>query len=259
MDAWDHRAALALEVARTRAPRVFAELWTALEPELAGWLRTPSFLGRISADEDHRREVLLRAWAQLQDRDFAKLRAFADHTSERGADGARLKAFLRRVVKNLGIDYLRTLPEYIRHRGPAAPPDAGASSARYWRSIVTITSGLHAELPDVEGAALARRMLEFLDESMAPARRRAAELADAGLAPAELAAALGLTDPADAVRAARAARERRLYRPALELWSTGLDAGEIASSLGLGSAADAERVIGAAKELLRRHFRAEEA
>jgi hypothetical protein len=255
-DPWAEMARLALRLAHEHEPRAFSELWDRLAPEVERWLRQPGFLGRVADDEDHRREIVVRAWEQLQDRDHAKLRAFAER-GEGGDLGPRFRAFTHRVVKNLGIDYLRTLPEFIRHRAEHAPTVAPSSSAPHWRSIVSLTSSA-AGVPyddDAEGLAAARRMLEFLDESIAPARRRAAELADRGLDARAIARELGLPGAREAARAVERARERRLYRPAIELWSQGHDAEEIAAALGLPDGDAAERVLGAAKELLRRHFR----
>lgn len=277
-DTWTDLARLASALVAGRGD--FARLWTGLGPEIERWVRRPGFLGRVAGDEDHGREIVVRAWEQLQDRDLAKLRAFVarepptpggagaepgvaqDGGSDPSCDGRRFRAFVHRVVKNIGIDYLRTLPEYVRLRGrPLPEPEAtrstpaAADEHKHWRSIVSLTSSVEAVASDAEGQLMARRMLCFLDESIAPARRQALDLALAGAPLTELAHALGLGVGPEARRAVERLRERALYRPALELWSQGFDSDEIAARVGLGDGAAADRLVGAAKELLRRHFR----
>lgn len=251
---WDAVESLAREVVVDRTS--WPSLWAAVSATVEGWVGSPSFMGRIAVDEDHRREVLVLTWEKLQERDHAKLRAFFERPAE-GEVGRRFHAWLRRVVKNIGIDYQRTLPEFMRKRtpAPAEPSSASAPSHKYWCSIVSITSNVAAYQNEAEGRAEAQRMLDFLDEEVSPRRRRAVELADAGSSIEEVARALGLRDRREAARVVARARDRLKFRRALELWSQGYADAEIAESLDLEDAAAAERMIKAAKELLRRSFR----
>jgi DNA-directed RNA polymerase specialized sigma24 family protein len=239
----------------------WAAFWDAAAPQVELWVRSPSFVGRLASDEDHQRELVILAWEKLQERDHSKLRAFFERPrdeEEGGGGGRRFRAWLRRVVKNLSVDYMRSLPEYIRKRPPAPDepaPRPSAPSHQYWHSIVSITSGVAAFSDPSEGRAEALRMLDFLDQEVSPRRRLAVELARAGRPPAELARALGLRDPREAERVVARAADRLKFRRALELWSQGYSDLEIAQQLGLGDAAAAERMIKAAKELLRRSFR----
>jgi DNA-directed RNA polymerase specialized sigma24 family protein len=230
--------------------------WAAAAPHVERWVSSPSFVGRIATDEDHRRELVVLTWEKLQERDHAKLRAFFERPREGVAlAGQRFRAWLQRVVKNIGIDYLRSLPEFVRKRSPAAAATPSAPAHRYWQSIVSITSGVAAFPDPSEGLAEARRMLDFLDEEVAPRRRRAVELARAGRSMTEVARALGVRDAREAARIVARAEDRLKFRRALELWSHGFSDEEIAASLELDGAAAAERMIKAAKELLRRSFR----
>jgi hypothetical protein len=233
--------------------------WAQAEPHLERWVAQPSFAGRLATDEDHRREVVVLAWEKLQEREHAKLRSFFERPRD-AERGRRFRAWLRRVVKNIAIDYQRSLPEFVRKRTPSAPRPPGASGAGvpshdYWQSIVSITSNIAQFRDPSEGRAEAQRMLDFLDAEVSPRRRRAAELAATGRPPEEIAAALGVRDRREAARIAARAAERLKFRRALEMWSHGFADAEIASALGLEDEAAAERMIKAAKELLRRAFR----
>lgn len=193
---------------------LYDALWLLLQPAVEAWLETPSFLGRVAEDDDLRREILVRTWVKLRDRDHACLRAFAARSP---ASGPQLRAYLYRVIKNLGTDYLRSLPELAR---------GGQGEPHSWRVFVEWSPDLEAGVlvgnPDVRGA-LVRRMLRTLDDEDERGRARGVE--------------------------------RRWYRPALELWSCGYAPQEVAERLDMPDPATAARVIDAAKELLRRRFR----
>ena len=228
--------------------------WESVSPHVERWVASPGFLGRLALDEDHRREVVVQTWEKLQERDLAKLRAFFARPAE-GEAGRRLRAWLRRVVKNIGIDHQRTLPEFVRKRGPG-PGSPSAPSHDYWRSIVSITSGVAAFEDAGEGRAEAQRLLAFLDDEVAPRRRLAVALVRAGRSLDEVARQVGLRSAREAARVVARAEDRLKFRPALELWSHGFTDDEIATRLELPDGDAAERMIKAAKELLRRAFRA---
>lgn len=216
---WDDLAVRVHALVSAPAPApLYEALWRRLEPVIERWLATPTFLGRVSDDDDLRREILVRTWAKLRDREHGCLRAFTDRPP---AGGAQLRGYLYRVVKNLGTDYLRSLPEMVR--APRNEPDGVAG----WRQFVEWAPGIDGggELvvtTDVRGA-LVRRLLAVLDRAaIDPGARN---------------------------------HERRWYRPALELWSYGLDPDTIAQALDMPDAATAERVVNAAKEFLRRRYR----
>jgi DNA-directed RNA polymerase specialized sigma24 family protein len=104
---WDVIAALVQDVARGEP--TYDRLWAVLAPEVERWVGTPRFLGRVADDEDLRREIVVRTWIKL--RDGVRLRELADATP------AQIRAWLRRVVKNIGIDTLRGCREYARADG----------------------------------------------------------------------------------------------------------------------------------------------
>jgi len=222
-DRWEVIAGLVLAVGRGTAS--FGALWSRLAPEVERWMASPRFLGRLSGEEDHRREVVVRTWVRLRDRDHARLRAFATAELASYPDrAARVRAWLRRVVKNVGIDYLRGLPEFIRTGAPEG------ETRRYWHVLEAAEEDAAAYATtdaDPRARVLVEQMLGYLDRASS---------------------ARGSRSPARA-------RERGLYRAAIERWLHGFDNDEIACQLGLADAAAADRILGSAKELLRRRFR----
>jgi DNA-directed RNA polymerase specialized sigma24 family protein len=255
---WDALVELARRAARDE--EMWSSFWTATAPHIERWAAQPGFVGRLAVDDDHRREVVVQSWEKLQERERAKLGAFfARGDEELGGQGRRFRVWLRRVVKNIAIDYMRTLPEYVRKRPrvgqPSGPTSNPAPSHDYWRSIVSITSNIAVFADPSEGRAEAQRMLDFLEQEVSPRRRLAVEMADAGKTSAEIARRLSLRSAAEADRAVARARDRLKFRAALELWSHGFGDEEIAARLGLEDDAAADRMVKAAKELLRRAFK----
>jgi hypothetical protein len=185
----------------------FTVVWIRLEPEIDRWLRSPSFLGRVSDDEDHRREIIVRTWIKLQQRDHERVRLFA--TTELAASASpqrHARCWLRRVVKNIGIDYVRGLPEYVR-------------SEASWRVLDAVNDELCAEASDPHAAIEAGQLLDALDERANTRRglyRIAIEMWLAGYDTAEIARACELESAAAADRILGAAKEllRRRFRAA---------------------------------------------
>ena len=248
-------------------PGAYERLWSGLQPVLERWLASPSFLGRISEDREARRDVLVIAWEKLQDNGFARLRSFFERSEERKADrdpGARFRSFLFRVVKNIGIDYVRSLPEHIRLRKPKPKTKptsetlssvSPASTAKHWHSIVSLSGDEAGARDPITIRNMARQILEFLDATVPDRLRRAHALYEAGHTPEQIAGDLKLKSPADAERVVTRAQDRLLYRAAIELWSQGYSDTDIAGKLELDDAKHAHRIINAAKEHFKRHYR----
>jgi DNA-directed RNA polymerase specialized sigma24 family protein len=238
--------------------------WLSLSPHLERWVRQPNFLGRVSQREDYCSDIVLITWEKLQQNDYNKMRAYFRRESHSGADpsGGRFKSWMYRVFKNIGIDYMRSLPEYVRggrHGGgeqtAPATSSSKAASEVYWQSIVTLQSQAFAIRDPVTLETTARRMLDFLDNSIPRRQAAAVELKAQGLGSEEIARELGLRDADEAERVIARSRERLKYRQAVELWSQGFSDTEIARRLELSDARHAYRLVNAAKELLKRHFR----
>lgn len=266
----------------------WAEFWSRLQPTLERWVRSPGFLGRVSARDDYCQDIVMLAWEKLQDNDYNKLRTFFRRRAERRgsageqasaeADRRAFRAWLFRVFKNIGIDYMRQLPEFVRRPaqrkkaasgvGDGSGAQSGGRSRRransaaerdssddYWRAMVTLHSEARPVHASYTSAATAQQLLDFLDQSISPRQRAALELHDRGASDAEIAEAIGLADPRDAQRVVRRSLDRRRYRPALEMWSQNFSNQDIAEALELDDPQHAHRIINAAKELLKRHFR----
>jgi hypothetical protein len=119
------------------------------------------------------------------------------------------------VVRNAGIDHLRSLAEYTRDRATGAT--ARMPDVRH----VPLRPDAAVGRPSFTVDTTVRAMLDHLDAAAAREGR---------------------------------GDNRLLYRRALELWASDADTAEIAQVLGLENPAAADRLLRAAKELLRRRF-----
>ncbi|MEM9493658.1 MAG: hypothetical protein AAGC55_31200, partial [Myxococcota bacterium] len=162
----------------------WSAFWTELQPRLEQWVRNPGFLGRISQRDDYCRDIVLLTWEKLQHNNYNKLRAyFKRHQDSRaGSNGNGFDNWLFRVFKNIGIDYMRKLPEYMRrpHNGHHPVGSRDDKSDAYWRSVVTLHTQEKAVYTTITGSATARQLLEFLDHSVPERQRTAAQLFRAG-------------------------------------------------------------------------------
>ena len=250
----------------------WSRFWRNAQPLLERWVRSHHFLGRLSQREDHRRDIVILTWEKLQDNNYNKLRAyFTRQRANRKAAPAPpryqrpggFESWLFRVFKNIAIDYMRQLPEYMRRpstvppsgqESSTGPADQTASNA-YWHAVVTLHSGDDLVLGSLSSAATAHELLDFLDSSISPRLRQAAALHQQGKTYQAIARAIGLPDESDAERVVRRSRDRLAYRPAMELWSQNYSDIDIARALGLDGPEHAVRVVKAATELLKRKFR----
>jgi DNA-directed RNA polymerase specialized sigma24 family protein len=184
---WDVVAALVQ--AGARGEPTFDALWTVLGPEVERWVGTPRFLGRVSDDEDLRREIVVRTWIKL--RDGVRLRELADATP------TQIRAWLRRVVKNIGIDTLRGCAEYAREDGA-------------WRTVEEL--GDEPVYDETARRLLAKQVMAALADRVL--YRDAITLWLVGHDSAEVADRLALASAADAERVLGAAKEllRRRFR-----------------------------------------------
>lgn len=259
LEDWDELQTLARGT--LEQPERYTDLWLALAPQIERWLASSTFLGRVADQPEWQRDILLLVWEKLQDRELAKLAAFfrSDPQQASGAAKHPFRAWMRRVVKNVGIDYLRSLPEYIRRRKPKrrsrTQSTQAPSLAKHWHSIASLHSMSGGQREPVTIENTARQLLEFLDATIPDRLRRAAELFESNEPLDAIASALGVRSTADAERLICRAQDRLAYRAAIELWSQGYSDDDIADQLDLSDTQHAQRLIKAAKEMLRRHFR----
>ena len=240
----------------------WTHFWSLLQPVLERWVRSPGFLGRVSAREDYCRDIVMLAWEKLQDNDYNKLRAYfrrrQQSTASRPGKRSAFNAWMFRVFKNIGIDYMRQLPEYIRRVQSKKQRNGGTKQAKsdeHWRAMVTLHSTEKPIHKTYTSSATARQLLEFLDNSISPRQSQAARLYSEGNSYASIASDIGLANRRDAERVVRRSLDRLKYRRAIELWSQNYKNEEIARELELEGPEHAHRIINAAKELLKRHFR----
>jgi DNA-directed RNA polymerase specialized sigma24 family protein len=198
MNEWERlRSLAARSVAGDRA--AWRDLFVGIHPIVVRWLSRPSFLGPIAARDDHRHDIALAVCCKLEEDGFRRLRGFFAGPATRAEDGRRFAAWLRRVVKNAGIDHLRSLAEYARDR-------AGGATARLEGvRHVPLRPDAAASRPAFTLDATVRSMLAHLDGRAE--YRRALELWSSGADTADIARALGLDGPEAAERMLRAAKE----------------------------------------------------
>ncbi len=257
---WEHAMELARHVVSDTNDAAWSALWNALLPRFQAWVRRPDFLGPVSEREDWRNDVVTTAWERLQHANYKKLRSFFESRDRCDADAAVFRAWLFRVLKNIGVDYLRSLPEHLRRRTRRSERPSAAQSERsseHWQAIVTLDSDALQAVDPVTCEVLAEKMLRHLDDCIPERQRRALDLAEIGADPQTIARVLGIDDPAGVQTFLIRARDRSCYRLALELWSRGYDDGDIAAQCNLRDRHHASQIVHAAKEVLRRAFRAE--
>ncbi len=257
---WDTLQALAHQVVSTDQADAWQAFWIKLQPELELWVNSPRFLGRLHRNPEWCRDVVLLMWEKLQQNDCSKLRAyFASQSSgKRPRPKHPFASWLYRVLKNTGIDYMRSLPEYIRHprkRAQEASNSGSLESDDYWRPLVTLHSKAEMQTHSISSEVTARQLLDYLDTSITPRQREIAALYRAGADIAAIARIAGIKNPRTAKTLAEQCYERMYYRQVLELWSQNYTHARIAEVLGLNGSDATARILRAAKALLKRQFR----
>jgi hypothetical protein len=178
-------------------------LWRRLDGPLHGMIRQFR-MGRISQEEDERREVVLEVMARLRESDFRRLKMFLAAQAE----DSRLTLFpwIKVVARRVAIDHLRVHPNYVTgHRGPE-----GQRTPGQWKDPASLPppSRLPGERPAMTRDGTAREMLDHARKVLPEAHFRALELKMQGEEAAGIARAVGLDSAAEAERIVRAAFER---------------------------------------------------
>lgn len=178
------------------------QLWAHVEAPLSRIIAHPRFLGRLGEQEDDRRNISVAVMARLRADQFRRLRLFLEARAENPRLG--FLTWLRVVAKRVGIDYLRTHPDYVRRR------DEGASSPGAWVIPKTLPppSQIKGERPPVTDRGTVRELLAFASDGLSEQQRRALELWTQSETFDEIARILELAKTADAERLVRAALER---------------------------------------------------
>jgi DNA-directed RNA polymerase specialized sigma24 family protein len=177
-------------------------LWAAIEPPLSRIIAQPRFLGRLGQREDDRRNIVVAVMARLRADGFHRLRLYLE--ARESNPRLRFLSWLRVVSKRVGIDYLRSHPDYVRRH------DDGASRPGEWVDAKTLppASQIAGERPPITNRGTARELLRFAEGAIPEEQRRALELWTQSESFEDIARAVGLTGAAEAERVVRAAIER---------------------------------------------------
>jgi DNA-directed RNA polymerase specialized sigma24 family protein len=180
------------------------ELWEVIEPKLDHLISQPRFLGRLGRLEDDRRNIVVEVMARIRGERFHRLRLYLAARQE----NPRLVfwTWMRVVTKRVGIDYLRSHPDYVDRRRSADP----GSSPGLWMTPATLppASQLPGERPSVTSRGTAAELLRHAGGSFPFAQHRALELWIQGQDYADIAKHLELPDASVAEKLVRAAIER---------------------------------------------------
>jgi DNA-directed RNA polymerase specialized sigma24 family protein len=193
-----------VEAAVTGDEPAWKRLWSAVEPRLTQIIATPRFLGRLGQREDDRRNIVVEVLGRLRADDFRRLRIYLE--TRRANPSLKFMAWLRVVVKRVGIDYLRGHPDYIDRR---RDPDRGSAPGE-WVEAGTLPSGskLHGDRPPVTNRGTAQQLLRYAAGAIPDVQRRALELWVQSESYEEIARVLEIESAAAAERMVRAAIER---------------------------------------------------
>ena len=198
--------------AATQDEGAWQQLWAVIEPPLSRIIAQPRFLGRLGQREDDRRNIVVAVMARLRADSFGRLQMYLG--ARQSNPRLRFLSWLRVVAKRVGIDYLRSHPDYVRRH------DENASRPGVWVDAGTLppASQIFGERPPVTIRGTARELLRYAAGAIPDEQRRALELWAQSESWVDIAKALGLASAQEAERTVRAAIERlrRRFRAADE-------------------------------------------
>ena len=188
--------------AATQDEVAWQRLWAVIEPPLSRIIAQPRFLGRLGQREDDRRNIVVAVMGRLRAENFARLQMYLDARKQNPR--LRFLSWLRVVAKRVGIDYLRSHPDYVRRH------EADASRPGQWVEAGTLppASQIFGERPPVTNRGTARELLRFAAGAIPDDQCRALELWAQSESFDDIAKALGLASAHDAEKMVRAAIER---------------------------------------------------
>lgn len=185
-----------------RDEAAWQRLWAVIEPPLSRIIAQPRFLGRLGQREDDRRNIVVAVMARLRADQFGRLQMYLE--ARESNPRLRFISWLRVVAKRVGIDYLRSHPDYVRRH------DENASRPGVWVDAGTLppASQIFGERPPVTNRGTARELLVFAAGAIPDEQRRALELWAQSESFEDIAKALKLASANDAEKMVRAAIER---------------------------------------------------
>jgi len=191
-----------VEAAAAQDEAAWQQLWAMIEPPLSRIIAQPRFLGRLGQREDDRRNIVVAVMARLRADQFGRLQMYLD--ARKTNPRLRFLSWLRVVAKRVGIDYLRSHPDYVRRH------DENASRPGQWVDAGTLppASQIFGERPPVTTRGTARELLQFAAGAIPDEQRRALELWAQSESFDDIAKALGFATASEAEKTVRAAIER---------------------------------------------------
>jgi DNA-directed RNA polymerase specialized sigma24 family protein len=180
------------------------DLWTALEPRLEGLARQARVSGRLSQNEDDRRNIVVEVMARLRAADMRRLKLYLD--ARRQNPALAFVPWVTVVAKRVAIDYMRGHGDYVDRRWNRNPDSAPGA----WVNLHTLPgdSRLVGGRPPVTNRGAAMTMLRYAYSELPADQLAALELWIVQHDYPEIAEELGLGDAAAAQRLVRAALER---------------------------------------------------
>jgi hypothetical protein len=183
--------------------QAWKSLWERVEPTLNRLVRKPSVTGRMSANEDDRRNIVVEVMSKLQEGERRRLRRYLEARQEN--PNLHFVPWLIVVARRIVVDYQRAHGEYIdRRRTPLA------SSPGKWIQKATLPndSRLRGLRPQMTNRGAAMSMLSYAYKELPSEQLDALQLWIINTPYGEIATKLELDDPKDAERRVRAALER---------------------------------------------------
>lgn len=179
------------------------EFWQTVEPRLYALIRRPSFLGKISQNEDDCRNIVVDVLAALRSDEHARLRSYAEARVKNPA--LPFFAWLAVVAKRLAIDYMRKQDSYQDLRGRAGDGPKGA-----WTPTTALPpdSQMPGVRPPVTNRATVAELLAFAGKDLPHDQNVALSAWIQGGSFEDIAVAAGLAGPRQAEKTVRAALER---------------------------------------------------
>ena len=179
-------------------------LWQQVEPALNALLRRPQVLGRLSQNEDDRRNIVVEVMGRLRARRFARLARYAE--ARRQHPALPFVGWLAVVARRVAIDYMRRHDAYVdrRHERDASRPGG-------WREIGALPSEsqLPGARPPVTGRGTARELFAYASAELPDDQRTALAAWLEGASFDEIAARGTARDAEKLVRAALGSLRRR--------------------------------------------------
>lgn len=154
-------------------------LWELLAPMIDRAACTPRVVGRLAANDDDRRNIVLEVMARLRDDGFRRLHVYL--ASKETHTDLRFGQWLTVVARRIAIDYVRAHDEYVDRRRRSA------GDAWIVPGTLPPSSRLGGARPPITRRCLAVEMLRYASDVLSADQRSVLELWIHGVGHAEIA------------------------------------------------------------------------